>query len=131
MIKVGIENFTKNELECKCCAKFVLDSEMLIALQGFRYYLNRRYKRNIRLIPTCSTRCEKHNKDVGGSKSSYHLTGQAVDLYSPDINHKQLYTEAVNCKLFSTVIRYDKSLFIHLDTRKRPNYAIKHWAWMK
>ncbi len=130
-IQATIKNFSKQELSCRCCGKLIKNSEALIAIQAFRYYLNRRFKRNIRINVNCSTRCLQHNKDVGGSKGSYHLAGQAFDIYSPDIDYKQLYAEAVNCKQFSTIIRYDKSKFVHVDTRKRPNYATSDWAWEK
>jgi len=93
----------------------------LISLQGFRYYLNRKYKKNIRLTVNCGTRCPNHNKEVGGVEKSEHLLSVAFDLVFPDLDYKTLYQEAITCKLFSTVIRYDKSKFVHADTRERPN----------
>lgn len=131
MIKANIENFTQKEVACHCCGKFVQNDKALISLQGFRYYLNRKYKRNIRLTVNCGTRCPKHNKEVGGVANSEHLLGVAFDLVSPDLDYKTLYQEAVTCKLFSTVIRYDKSKFVHADTRERTNYAISCWTWNK
>jgi len=131
MIKANIENFTQQELACRCCGKFVQNDKALISLQGFRYYLNRKYKKNIRLTVNCGTRCPKHNKEVGGVANSEHLLGIAFDLVSPDLDYKTLYQEAVACKLFSTIIRYDKSKFVHADTRERPNYEISSWAWDK
>ena len=131
MLQANIQNFTKKELDCNCCKNLVHNDEALIALQSFRYYLNRRFKRTIRLILTCGTRCPQHNKEIGGAKKSYHLTGQAFDLISPDIDYIQLYSEAVNCKQFSTVIRYDKSKFVHVDTRQRPDYELNEWTWDK
>jgi hypothetical protein len=128
MIKAEIENFTEKELSCRCCGKLVINNEALICLQAFRYYLNRKYGRNIRITINCGTRCEKHNKEVGGEKKSYHLTGRAFDITSPDLDYKILYIEALLSKLFSTAIRYDKSLFVHVDTRKRKNFAMKGWS---
>ena len=131
MLEVKIQNFTKKELSCRCCGKLIINHEALISLQAFRYYLNRRFKKNVRITPTCGTRCVEHNREVGGVKGSKHLTGQAFDITSPDIDYKQLYTEAVSCKQFSTVIKYAKSRFIHVDTRKRASYEVKSWAWDK
>ncbi len=67
----------------------------------------------------------EHNADIGGAKGSYHLTGQAFDITSPDISYKQLYEAAVESKLFSTIIRYDKTYFVHVDTRKRKGYQLR------
>ena len=131
MLEVKIKNFTEKELQCRCCGKIIINHESLIALQAFRYYLNKKFGRNIRISPSCGTRCTKHNANVGGAKRSKHLTGQAFDITSPDINYLKLYAEAINCKLFSTIIRYDKTRFIHVDTRKRADYKTKDWAWYK
>lgn len=131
MIQANIQNFSENELSCRCCGKLIINYEALICLQAFRYYLNRKYGKNIRLSPSCGTRCTKHNAEVGGENGSYHLTGQAFDITSPDITYKQIYMNAVQSKLFSTVIRYDKSLFVHVDTRQRAGYKVESWAWDK
>lgn len=131
MLQAKLQNFTESELHCRCCTKLIINHEALISLQAFRYFLNRKYGKNIRITPTCGTRCYQHNIDVGGVKGSYHLTGQAFDITSPDISYKQLFEAAVESRLFSTVIRYDKSLFVHVDTRKRKNYAVVSWIWDK
>nr|BDD48296.1 hypothetical protein 1 [bacterium] len=131
MLIVELQNFVKKELSCRCCGELIINHEALICLQGFRYFLNRKYGRIIRITPTCGTRCCQHNIYIGGAKGSYHLTGQAFDLTSPDITYKQLYEAAVESRLFSTIIRYDKSRFIHVDTRKRKNYVVVSWTWNK
>lgn len=131
MIKATIENFTETELSCRCCGKLVLNNEAVISLQSFKYYLKRKYKKNIRITVNCGTRCPKHNKEVGGVANSEHLLGIAFDITSPDLDYKTLYQEAVASKLFSTVIRYDKSKFVHADTRERANFEIKAWNWDK
>jgi uncharacterized protein YcbK (DUF882 family) len=131
MLQAKLENFTEKELSCRCCGKLIINHEALICLQAFRYFLNRKYGKNIRLTPTCGTRCYQHNIDVGGAKGSFHLTGQAFDITSPDITFRQIYEAAVESKFFSTVIRYDKSKFVHVDTRQRAGYKIESWAWDK
>lgn len=131
MIQTKINNFTVNELKCHCCGLFTPDSEALICLQGFRYFLNHKYKKNIRLNPTCGTRCYRNNKRVKGVKNSLHLTGQAFDLTSYDIDYKELYKSAVESKLFSTVIRYDKSKFIHVDVKPRKDFDTLYFSWYK
>ncbi|HSA05701.1 MAG TPA: D-Ala-D-Ala carboxypeptidase family metallohydrolase [Candidatus Gastranaerophilales bacterium] len=128
MLEAKLQNFVEKELSCRCCGKLIINHETLICLQAFRYFLNRKYGRNIMITPSCGTRCYQHNIDVGGAKGSFHLTGQAFDITSPDITYRQIYEAALESKLFSTVIRYDKSLFVHVDTRKRKNYAIESWV---
>lgn len=131
MITVQLENFTEGELSCKCCLKLVQNNEALISLQAFRYFLNRKYGKNIRLTPTCGARCAKHNVEVKGAKNSLHLTGQAFDLISPDISFEQIYSAAIESNLFSTVIRYNKSKFVHVDTRQRNRYSVQNCSWEK
>ncbi|MEI8390770.1 MAG: D-Ala-D-Ala carboxypeptidase family metallohydrolase [bacterium] len=137
MLSVKIENFTENEIACKCCGKVNVSDKGLISLQAFRYYLNNKYKKNIRLTVESACRCTKHNnsKEVGGEKNSRHecetKKSDAFDLTSPDLDYKVLYQEAVNSKLFSTIIRYDKKHFVHTDTRPRADYEISSWAWNK
>jgi len=131
VISVDITNFTKKELQCRCCEKFVKNDNALIALQAFRDYLNRLFKKEVRLYITCGTRCLKHNKEVGGAAGSYHLTGEAFDVFSTDISASQIYNAAIFSNLFSTIIQYTKSKFVHLDTRyidnkKTPFHWIEH-----
>lgn len=68
------EFFTQDEFKCKCkCGMDINDSlkEKVI--------LARRVAKTPFTI-TSGARCEKHNKKEGGSKSSSHLKGLAVDI---------------------------------------------------
>jgi len=137
MLQAKIENFTEKEIGCRCCGKVNLSDKGIICLQAFRYYLNNKFKKNIRLNIESACRCIKHNssKEVGGEKNSRHecdtKKSDAFDLTSPDIDYKTIYQSAVDSKLFSTVIRYDIKHFVHADTRPRANYGIEAWAWNK
>ena len=135
MLQAKIENFSETEIACKCCSKINVSDKGLICLQAFRYYLNNKFKKNIRLNIESACRCINHNKEEGGEKLSRHecetKKSDAFDLTSPDIDYKTLYQEAVACKLFSTIIRYDKKHFVYADTRPRENYGIEAWGWNK
>lgn len=135
MLQAKIENFTEKEIGCKCCGKVNISDKGLICLQAFRYYLNNKFKKNIRLNIESACRCIQHNKDEGGEKNSRHecetKKSDAFDLTSPDIDYKTIYQEAVACKLFSTVIKYDIKDFVHADTRPRVGYKVESWAWNK
>lgn len=41
-------------------------------------------------IITSGTRCVKHNKEVGGVSNSYHLYGNAIDIYVQGVSGQQL-----------------------------------------
>jgi len=135
MLQAKIENFTEKEIGCRCCGKVNVSDKGLICLQAFRYYLNNRFKKNIRLNIESGCRCIIHNKEEGGEKNSRHecdtKKSDAFDLTSPDLDYKVLYQEAVACKLFSAVIRYDIKHFVHADTRPRAGYKVESWAWNK
>jgi hypothetical protein len=140
MLKTNIENFSEEEIKCKCCGKINVSDKALICLQSFRYMLNNKYKKNIRLTVQSACRCRKHNKAEGGVDdvrngvlvTSRHecdtKKSDAFDLTSPDLDYKTLYKEAVSSKLFNTIIRYDIKHFVHVDTEPRANFEIKSWS---
>ena len=73
------KNFDLKEFECKCGCKMPLEVyENVIKLAGdlqkLRTYLDRPIKIN------SAYRCESHNSNVGGSKTSQHLLGKASDI---------------------------------------------------
>lgn len=123
VIKATIENFTENELKCKCgCGSFNIDNEFLIRLQAFRYMLKQG------MIPTSCCRCEKHNKAVGGVDTSLHQCETkpttAVDFYCSNMN--KAYELACKSGLFNEVIWYKSKNFIHigLDRKQSGNYFV-------
>ena len=109
---IGSKNktyFTKGELECKCCGKCNLTKDFEEHLLALRIIFGRSMKVN-----SCF-RCEKHNKDIGGAKSSYHVKGMAIDIAIPDGQYRaDLATKAF--ALGWSVGTY--KTFLHLDRRK-------------
>ncbi len=68
-------NFTKGEMSCKCgCGLMNMDPDTMEVLQNLRDYLERG------VVVNSGSRCQKHNKDMGGGENSRHLTGLAVDV---------------------------------------------------
>ena len=126
---VIIRNFTIKELECPCCKKSGVVLDLVINLQAFRNLLSMKYHRDIRIHVNSAYRCPKHNHDVGGVPNSQHVLGKAVDIWSPDLPTHILYNDAIDSNLFSTIIYYKKSNFIHIDIRNRQ--AKKYWEWDK
>lgn len=110
-------NFTTSEFHCKCkrkdCTTTLIDEALVTKLQklrdevGFPISINSAY------------RCEEHNKAIGGSPSSQHLLGKAVDIrpsrYPLSRVKDRILKEAE--KLFNGIGIY--STFIHVDTRDK------------
>lgn len=64
-------------------------------LQELRNKINRihrreRYARELPIIITSGYRCPDLNTAIGGSKTSQHMRGQAVDIYVPGMSSRQL-----------------------------------------
>ena len=122
-LTASIENFTQEELQCKCgCKLFNIDNEFLIRLQAYRYLLG------LVMIPTSACRCVKHNKNVGGEVNSCHESetkkGTAIDFYCTSMQYA--YDLACRCGLFNEVIWYKHKRFIHLalDRKQKENYFV-------
>lgn len=70
-----LPHFTLGELTCKCgCNGYVHNPNFLFHLDLIR----KRYGKA--MVISSATRCSKHNKAVGGSATSDHLTMNAVDV---------------------------------------------------
>ena len=70
--------FSRKEESCRCCGCGGL-------VPDFRDKLNEaRELAGIPFILTSAFRCEKHNREVGGSATSSHLAGCAVDIKCAD-----------------------------------------------
>ena len=80
--KTKYKNFSEHEFGCKCgkCDKYGkgIASSLVYACQYLRDY----YKVAVNI--SSGYRCKSHNKNVGGSNTSKHMTGQACDFYFAD-----------------------------------------------
>lgn len=76
------ENFNLSEFACKCCGESLgVDRDMVNKLQRIRDVYGKP------MIVTSGIRCDKQNKEAGGTMDSEHLTGEGVDIscqYSAD-----------------------------------------------
>jgi hypothetical protein len=118
------KNFTGDELQCPCCNEICINQTFLEQLQNIRTEMDRPFCIN------SAYRCNNHNKDVGGSPKSNHLTGKAVDIstegWSGQDIHYFLYlsTHLESVAHFSTGIGIYPT-WIHFDMRDEDN------AWVK
>ena len=105
-----MKHFNTNEISCNCGCNLVIPNA--------RLYLMIEEAREIAGIPfivSSWTRCKIHNKDVGGSKSSSHLIGKAIDIQFKD--SRQLFTivsSLVKAGFTRIGINYEKK-FLHCD----------------
>lgn len=96
---------------CPCCKK-ELNQNMLNLI----YKIEQELKKEIFI--TSGMRCEKHNKIVGGSETSAHLKGLAIDIAFSSGN--ELYNLLDISKKFG-VNRFGinfKKVFLHIDIDK-------------
>ena len=108
---MNTSNFLQSELKCPCCNKYVPNVALLILLEDVRRFFNSP------VLISSSTRCEKHNKDVGGSKGSWHLTGHAADITVKGVEPIDVY-RYLNERPYSRVIGLGSyNQFTHVDTR--------------
>lgn len=131
MTAVGfvLENFTKEELQCKCCGKFSMANKFKISLQALRYLTGQ-------LLVNSGCRCWKHNLAEGGEATSCHLCtssngsileASACDLVPVEVSLDSLYLIAKKSGLFNEVILYRKKNFVHVgqNYRTKDNYFAK------
>ena len=103
------KNFSRSEMSCRCgCGFNTVDVELIAILEDLREH----FDRPVRINSAC--RCEKHNKHVGGAKTSQHLIGRAADITVDDVSPIGVYTY-LSDNLSGGVGRY--ASFTHVDSR--------------
>lgn len=110
MIKLS-EYFWDYEVTCKCgCGFNQISRGVLLLADEVREYINKP------ITPSSACRCWGHNKKVGGSKNSYHLLGQALDLPVPDPTDVYKYLDAKYPDSLGLGLYVDDG-FVHVDDR--------------
>lgn len=73
------EHFDKAEFTCKCgCGRTEVSLTLVEVLEAMRKRCGKP------LIINSGFRCPQHNANVGGTKYSYHLLGEAADVQAPE-----------------------------------------------
>lgn len=112
------EHFRVEEFHCGCagadCHLTLLHPHLVSALQTLRSRLGR----PLRL--TSGYRCQRHNRQVGGRRRSYHTRGMAADVAcaSPEAL-EELARAAAEVPAVGAIGRYPLRSFVHLDVRPR------------
>lgn len=71
-------DFQVEEFKCKCCGALAKRDKLVELLQKVRDKLGKP------IVIHSGTRCNAHNRDVGGSDTSSHLDGLAADISCDD-----------------------------------------------
>ena len=111
------DNFSKNEIECRCgCGQAIIDKNLYKILEAFRSFNGDK-----RMITHCVNRCPKHNRISDGVKNSKHVTGRAWDGHTHGMSIDDLHKSAQ--------FAYDKGIIsgglgfyswgIHIDSGKK------------
>ena len=124
------KNFKLKEFKCKCGCDMPLEVyENVIKLAGnlqaLRDYLDRPIKIN------SAYRCPKHNKKIGGVKTSQHLLGKAADITVQSLKPVEVFAIIEDLIDLGVMLQGGLGLydgFVHTDIRKtraRWNYKKK------
>lgn len=112
--KLVSADFHLREYACQCCGRYSpLTVELVLALQELRDLIGKPIHVN------SGVRCANHNASVGGSKSSQHLTGRAVDVVVGGMSPEELESCAKKVHSFVNggIGVYASKGFVHLDVR--------------
>lgn len=129
------KNFSPGEFKCKCKGRYCNGYPTWMKAKELKHIQTIRSHYNIPMQITSGLRCEKFNKEIGGSvKDSKHMTGYAVDFYMKGVtdtfanrrkainyiktlkNHNYTYGNGINSNGISiTALNMGNAL--HTDTK--------------
>jgi uncharacterized protein YcbK (DUF882 family) len=110
-------NFNKSEVSCPDCRLFIENLDHISRRQLMRDI----YGKPMRV--TSSTRCRKHNEEVGGKDTSSHLKGVADDISASDGGEIFLLVKAAMDAGFKRI--GIAKTFVHVDSDdSKPD-----WIW--
>jgi uncharacterized protein YcbK (DUF882 family) len=114
------KNFDLKEFECKCGCKMPLEVyENVIKLAGELQKLRTYLDRPIRI--NSAYRCESHNSNVKGSKTSQHLLGKASDITVQSLKPAEIFIIIEDLIDMGEMLQGGLGLydtFVHYDIRK-------------
>ena len=114
---LGIKHFKAKEFACKCCGDLRISTELVILLDNIREALG------MPLVVNSGYRCRLHNEEVGGSPSSSHLKGLAVDLKVPTSRIRFLLLRALLSSGIERIGLGKDFIHVDLDPDKPPKVA--------
>ena len=114
-------NFSRAEFACKCgCGFDDISIDLVERLQIIRDLSGKQ------VVVSSGCRCESHNACQGGSRSSSHLIGVAVDIVCPSAHDRFELTQLLIYKFARIGLH---SCFIHVDMDLRP-FKSRNIIWL-
>ena len=116
------KNFKLKEFKCKGGCDMPLEVyENIIKLSNQLQFLRDYTGRPITI--NSAYRCPKHNKKVGGSKTSQHLSGKAADITIQSLKPAEVFMIIEDLIDMGHMLQgglglYEKKGFTHYDIRK-------------
>lgn len=109
--------FSKEEFKCKCgeCGKGYDDMSPII-LDKLEFA---RHVADVPFILTSAMRCEEHNAKEGGSPTSSHLAGLAVDIKAGENTHRMKVLQALLDVGFDRIGISKNFIHVDVDFHKR------------
>ncbi len=106
------KHFSLREFECKCgCGKNDVQAVLIEMLDKARELAE------VPFVVTSGCRCENHNREIGGSEKSGHISGEAADIA---VNSRTRYAVLKGIiKAGFKRIGVSKD-FIHVDIKQEP-----------
>ena len=119
-MKIIDSSFRKKDFLCRCgCGRGKFDIRLFLFLEELR-------RLGVKFQITSAFRCLKHNSSTkGASKTSKHLSGQAVDIKFDVDDHSLLgqITDLVAVDEWN-IHHINYSWGLHLDTRKQVSQCL-------
>lgn len=108
-----MKNYFKNETACRCCGADETDPKLLDMMNGARILYGKP------IYTSCMYRCVEHNAEVGGSSTSSHLKGLAVDVVLKSKGKDTLDLIELFMRVgFERFVLYKDKNIIHIDIDK-------------
>jgi len=108
--------FSEKEFSCKCgCGLNNSTEELRERLD------NARASAGISFVLSSACRCMSHNKTIGGSETSSHMLGVAVDIKCSNSTDRMTIVEALLTSGFNRIGIADRFIHADVDEEKPQN----------
>jgi uncharacterized protein YcbK (DUF882 family) len=102
--------FTDEEVKCNCGCNYMVNNEELFTMID-----EARRRAGIPFVVNSWCRCKFHNKSIGGSPTSSHLVGDAIDIKFTGWQNLGIMLKALYSCGFDRILIYPEDMFIHVD----------------
>ena len=100
-------HFSASEFRCPCCGEIRVSPRLTELAEALRERLGRP------ILVTSGYRCRRHNREVGGSPTSRHMAGRALDMAAGEAEQDEIAALA-GAVGFSEIIAGGRRGYVHL-----------------